>query len=98
MTPFYKEIITHLDSALSKMPWHSGDLSRSLQFNDDESLQTFLRNYVVGSEVTYLAYTSTTFGDIYNLEGQVQIVIAESSKGKDISYFNRSESEILYDE
>ena len=96
LTPFYKEVITNLDNALSKMPCYSGDLSRSLQFNDEESLQAFLSDYVVGSEVTYPAYTSTKFGDTYNPDGQVQMYILDSSTGRDISNFNQGELEVLY--
>ncbi len=97
LTTFYKEVITNLDSALEKMPRYSGDLSRSLHFDDEESLHDFLQDHSVGNEVTYPAYTSTTFGDTYNPNGQVQIYIFDSSKGRDISNFNQGELEVLYE-
>lgn len=46
--------------------------------------------------ITYKEYISTTKGDTYNSDGQVQIYIFDSQKGRDISKYNDGEQEILY--
>ena len=42
-------------------------------------------------------YISTTKGGVYNTKAKVQIYIQNSSKGRDLSGFNFSEKEILYE-
>ena len=44
----------------------------------------------------YHEFLSTTNGDVYNPEGQVQIYIQDAKNGKDISTFNEAEQEVLY--
>ena len=42
-------------------------------------------------------YISTTKGGVYNPEGQVQILIKNAKRGRDISAFNQNASEVLYE-
>lgn len=96
LTSEEKDFIMTLDSALKKMPKYKGNLSRSLIFDDESVLNDFLSNYKVGNIVIYDEYISTTSKGVYNPKGQVQIHILDASKGRDITTFNKSESEVLY--
>ena len=78
------------------MPSYKGNLQRSLEFRDNDSLNEFLANYEVGKTIKYNEFISTTKGDIYNPEGQVQIYIQDAKNGRDISVFNEAEQEVLY--
>lgn len=93
-----KELIKNLDIALKKMPFYKGDVTRSLKFDNDEETDEFAANYIIGKTVKYDGYTSTTKAKgWYNPEGQVQIYIKNSKKGRDISDYNRAELEVLYE-
>ena len=89
-------LMMNLDSALQKLPKYNGDLSRSLYFNDDETLKEFLSSYQVGNTIEYKEFLSTTCGNTYNPDGQVQIYILDSKSGRNLTMFNQDEQEILY--
>ena len=91
-----KEIVKNLDDALNKMHPYEGDLTRSVYFYDVQSFDNFLKEYEVGKILTIKQYLSTTKGDIYNPEAQVQLKILNSKNGINISAFNNSEDEVLY--
>ena len=78
------------------MPTYEGNLHRSLMFYSSEDIKEFMNRHTVGNKVTYDEYISTTKGEIYNPEGQVQIYIQDAKNGKDISALNEGENEILY--
>ncbi|EMJ5872630.1 hypothetical protein KLK89_17655 [Clostridioides difficile] len=88
--------INNLDRVLDKMPNYEGDITRSLYFYNKESLDKFVSMYKLGEIVTNYDYTSTTKGSTYNPEGQVQMYILNSQKGKDVSKYNTKEQEVLY--
>ncbi len=88
--------IINMDRALDKMPKYEGDLTRSLFFDYENDLNNFLEKHQVGNVVEYPAYTSATFGKVYNPNGQVQLYIPDSKNGRNISSFNSEEKEILY--
>ncbi len=90
------DTVNGLDIALSKMPNYEGDLSRSLYFMSEEEVEKFMKDYEVGAVKTFEQYFSTTKGDIYNPDGQVQCFIINSKEGKDISKYNPAEQEVLY--
>lgn len=90
-------MIKNLDSALTKMPLYEGDLTRSLYFNSEKSVQMFLKAHEIGNVREYNEYISTTKGDIYNNKAQVQLYILNTKKGRDISQYNQSEQEIIYE-
>lgn len=97
LTTEEQEFITNLDNTLSKVPVYEGNLQRSLYFSDEDDINVFMSNYVVGKSVTYNEYLSTTKGPSYNPDGQVQIFIQDSHNGHDISQWNESEQEVLYE-
>lgn len=88
--------INHINSALNKIPSYQGDLTRSLKIDNKELLDNFLKEHKVGKTINYKEFISTTKGEIYNPDGQIQIVINNAKKGKDISLFNYQEDEVLY--
>lgn len=97
LTDYEQSLVDGLDSALDKAPEYEGDLKRSLEFYSDEDLNSFLKNCTEGNIITHLEYVSTTKSDEeYNPNGQVQITIINSKHGRDISYFNSEENEVLY--
>lgn len=91
-----KEIVKNLDDALNKMHPYEGDLTRSVYFYDAQSFDNFLKEYEAGKILTIKQYLSTTKGDVYNPEAQVQLKILNSKNGINISAFNNSEDEVLY--
>ena len=91
-----KEIVKNLDDALNKMHPYEGDLTRSVYFYDAQSFDNFLKEYEVGKILTIKQYLSTTKGDVYNPEAQVQLKILNSKNGINILAFNNSEDEVLY--
>lgn len=91
-----KEIVKNLDDALNKMHPYEGGLTRSVYFYDAQSFGNFLKEYEVGKILTIKQYLSTTKGDVYNPEAQVQLKILNSKNGINISAFNNSEDEVLY--
>lgn len=92
-----QEFITKLDVALSKMPTYEGNLQRSLFFYSDEDVKLFLEEYKKGNSLKYNEFISTTKGEVYNPDGQVQMYIQNAKKGKDISSLNKGENEVLYE-
>lgn len=97
LTTEEKQFIMDLDSALQKLPKYKGDLSRSLIFDNDEDLMAFLNEHKAGNIVVYKEYLSTTFRDVYNPNGQVQIQVLNSENGRDMTAYNSGESEVLYE-
>ena len=85
---------SNLDKALNKCPKYEGIVTRSLEL-DDVSLGEFLNIHKEGQEIQYDAYTSTTLGQRYNDNSNVEIFI-NSKNGRDIRHFNQEEQEILF--
>ena len=75
---------------------YSGNLQRSVYFSNTKSRDAFLRNYKKYDTITYKEFLSTTKGDIYNPDADIQIYIENSRRGKDISAYNKGEQEVLY--
>lgn len=90
-------LVENIDSALSKMPRYEGTLTRSLQFINDVYLQAFLKQHTKGNIIEYDQYISTTKGAIYNPDAPVQIIIINSTAGRDISGYNFAEKEVIYE-
>ena len=86
----------NLDNVLEKMQNYSGNLQRSVYFPNAKSREAFLQGYRIDDTITYKEFLSTTKGDIYNPDADVQIYIENSRRGKDISAYNEGEQEVLY--
>lgn len=98
LTDAEKLFCENLDSALKKMPTYAGNLSRSLYFYSQEEIDEFLGGFKKQEIITFKEYISTTKGtELYNPDGQVQLYVQNSTKGRDLSGFNRSELEVLYE-
>ncbi len=97
LTEAEEQFRINLDSALSKMPKYKGNLTRSVYFDNDADLQDFLNAHTVGSTIKYKGYTSTTYGERYNDTSKVEMLIMNAKKGRDISFFNPNEKEVLYE-
>lgn len=93
-----KKLRDNLDCALTKIPRHHGDLSRSLYFGDSEKAAEFALSFSVGETYISNEYISTTCSsELYNPEGEIQIFIRNAKKGRAIYIFNDAESEVLYE-
>lgn len=92
-----EKFVVNLDMALKKMPVYEGNLQRSLFFYSDDDVTVFLKEHKKGNIVKYNEFVSTTKGELYNPDGQVQIYIQNAKKGRDISSLNEGENEVLYE-
>ena len=82
-----KEIISNLDRVLDKMPIYKGNTTRSLMLNENE-LENFIEQYIIGDTIKYKAYTSSTVGSRYNELSNVELHI-KSKSGRDIRSLNK---------
>ena len=96
LTKRKQEIVENLDKALEKLPIYSGNLNRSLLFDDNELLESFVNSFKIDEKYTPPSYISTTKKGIYNPDGQVQIFIQNAKKGVDLTAYNAKEHEVLY--
>ena len=55
-----------------------------------------MKSYFPDGIIKYKEYLSTTKGESYNPDGQVQIFIQDALNGKDISVLNPKEQEVVY--
>lgn len=91
-------MVNSLDSALKKMPYYKGNVSRSLYFGDKSAAEDFVKKLKVGDEIMFPEFISTTCSkELYNPEGEVQIFIFNSRKGRNIIAYNKNELEVLYE-
>lgn len=98
LAPSEKLMVSNLDDALKKMPKYEGDLSRSLYFGDEEAVKEFLERMKIGEDICFDEFISTTCdSELYNPDGEIQIFIQNSVKGRDIRSVNNNEMEILYE-
>lgn len=96
LTDKQKEFVRQLDSALDKMPFYKGNLIRSIDLQEDE-LEDFLKVHQKGMKVLYPAYTSFSTKSGYHQNPSVQIIMKDSTRGRDIRQWNSEEGEILYE-
>lgn len=99
LTERERNMAEQLDSALQKMPLYKGNLSRSLYFGGDgDAIKECLNKFPVGEEICFKEFLSTTCGaELYNPDGEIQIFIENSRKGRDITNINSMEMEVLYE-
>ncbi len=97
-----QEIVSRLDSALTKLPKYEGTVYRNLGFDDvggADALTAFLAGHQVGDVVRYQAFTSTSSRvDGYPIEGDHRVhLVIEGKNGRDVAgYGSNMESEILF--
>lgn len=91
-----KEWVKNLDSALKKMPYYEGTVTRCLKIDRVEELNKFLRLHKPKDIIVYPAYTSTSMGELYNPESQIILKI-NSTKARDIKGIGLNEDETLYE-
>ncbi|WP_443863993.1 minor capsid protein [Fusobacterium ulcerans] len=91
-----KEWVKNLDSALKKMPYYEGTVTRCLKIDRVEELNKFLRLHKPKDIIVYPAYTSTSMGELYNPESQIILKI-NSTKARDIKLIGLNEDETLYE-
>ncbi len=96
LTPEQEALTERLDAALDKLPSYKGNLSRSLYFKTEAELMDFINSIKVGDVHNFGQYVSCTCGDTYNPDGNVQLFIRGSSRGKDMTAYNETEMEVLY--
>ncbi len=93
-----QQIVKNLDNALKKMPFYKGNISRSLYFGDKSAAADFVKKLKVGDEIMFPEFISTTCSkELYNPEGEVQVFIFNSRKGRNIIAYNKNELEVLYE-
>lgn len=97
LTQDQEELSKNLDKALDKLPKYTGEVTRSLSFGKHrkEELEDFVRQHKLNEIVKYPQYLSSTIGDTYNPDGEVQVRII-SKNGKNITNMNEVEKEILF--
>ncbi len=98
LTALESQRVANLDTALKKIPYYKGNLSRSLYFGDADLKQKFLKSIVVDDEISFPEFISTTRASgLYNPDGEVQIFIQNAVRGHDITMINEREQEVLYE-
>lgn len=95
LTKTDKNWIANLDSALDKMPVYQGEVTRSLKFMYKEDIKPFIESHKMGESIKYPQYLSSTCGEVYNEDADIQLVI-HSKSGKDIRFYNQKEQEVLF--
>lgn len=90
-----KKWINNLDKAIDKLPTYKGVVTRSVEFYNNKDIRSFISSHKVGKSKCYDQYISTTCGEVYNDNAQVQLIIY-SHTGKDNRRYNPTESEILF--
>lgn len=80
-----KKMVDRLNETLNKMPKYNDNLQRSVYFKFEKVVEKYVKQFL-----------STTKGQVYNEDGQVQIYIQNAHNGRDISSVNAQEQEVLY--
>ena len=78
-------MVDRLNETLNKMPKYNDNLQRSVYFKFEKVVEKYVKRFL-----------STTKGQVYNEDGQVQIYIQNAHNGRDISSVNAQEQEVLY--
>ena len=103
LTPQDKVYVRHMDSALTKMPTHTGRVYRNITFDgmgDKAAFDAFMAEHEEGALVAYSAYTSTsTDVNGYPLEGRYVVhMVIEGHSGRNMTGVgNNFESEVLFE-
>ena len=86
--------VKNLDNALDKLPDYRGTVYRSISSEYITDKEKFEQDHVSGNVLIYSAYTSTS-KQVYDENMDIQFII-KTKHGKDISYWNSDEQEVLH--
>lgn len=78
------------------MPNYEGNLNRSLTFALEEDAEKIFASIMENKNYVPNQYLSATKKGVYNDEGQIQLYIQNSKKGKNLGSLNDMEHEVLY--
>ena len=93
-----KKMAASLDSALKKLPHYEGDLSRSLYFGNVSDVEECIKKFKVDDDISFEEFISTTCGnELYNPDGEIQIIIKNAKSGRNLTSINENEQEVLYE-
>ncbi|HNX76093.1 MAG TPA: phage minor head protein [Candidatus Rifleibacterium sp.] len=95
LTGAEEKIVKSLDKVIATQPKYKGEVTRSLFFNDNQAVQDYVSQFKPASIFPFKQFLSTTKGDVYNPDGQVQMFI-KSLNGADFAEFNPAEQEVLF--
>ena len=97
-TELEKKMLNNLDNALKKMSKYEGTVSRSLYFGDNKMVEGFISRFKIGHEISFKEYLSTTnANELYNPDGEIQIFVENSKRGRNVANINVQEKEVLYE-
>ena len=85
----------NLISALDKLPKYSGEISRSLYFDDGIELEKFFESHAVEKIISYNHFLSFSTG-IYDEQDSIRLKVINSKNSVDLRNFNPNEMETLY--
>lgn len=86
--------VKNLDNALDKLPDYRGTVYRSISSEYITDKEKFEQDHASGNVLIYSAYTSTS-KQVYDENMDIQFII-KTKHGKDISYWNSDEQEVLH--
>ncbi|PKL44328.1 MAG: hypothetical protein CVV41_06735 [Candidatus Riflebacteria bacterium HGW-Riflebacteria-1] len=95
LTETEEKIVKSLDKIIAAQPKYKGEVTRSLFFNDKQAAQDYVSQFKPSATFPFKQFLSTTKGDVYNPDGQVQMFI-KSLNGADFTEFNPAEQEVLF--
>lgn len=90
-----REMVKNLDKALDKMPDYSGNIVRMMEIRDKKTLRKFINSNRIDEIQKWNEYLSFSNKTDYNSKANIEIWV-KSNKAKDITKYNKEESEILY--
>ena len=70
-----KKMVDRLNKTLDKMPKYNGNLQRSVYIKFEEDIEKYVKQFEVDKIINTKQFLSTTKGQVYNEDGQIQIYI-----------------------
>ncbi|MCJ0600299.1 hypothetical protein [Enterococcus cecorum] len=95
LPPEFQQLHDDLLDALDKLPRYSGEINRSLYFEDDIELEKFFEAHTVEKIIRYNHFLSFSTG-IYDERDSIRLKVPNSKNSVDLRNFNPNEKETLY--
>lgn len=92
-----KEMVKNLDSALKRFPRYTGDLKRTVWFDNEDQIRDFVDSIKPGKNKVFPEYLSTSSMEGYNDDAPIVIYIQHSRKGRNLLEYGKNEGEVLYE-